>query len=66
MDPYGKTKGQEDRARLMEYVMCTDWDAEQMMEHPVLKSKLRLLTDAIREVFDTDDWTDVRWERFFD
>jgi hypothetical protein len=66
VDPYGKTKGQEDRARLMEYVMCADWEAEQMMKHPVLKAKLQLLSDAIDKVFDTDDWTDVRWERFFD
>jgi len=66
VDPYGKTKGQEDRARLMEYIMCADWEAEQMMKHPVLKAKLQLLSDAIREVFDTEDWNDVRWERFLD
>ena len=66
VDAYGKTKGQEDRARLMEYVMCADWEAEQMMKHPVLKAKLQLLSDAIREVFDTEAWGDVRWERFFD
>ena len=66
VDPYGKTKGQEDRARLMEYIMCADWEAEQMMKHPVLKAKLQLLSDAVRKVFDTENWTDVRWERFFD
>ena len=65
VDPYGKTNAKEDRARLMEYIMCAEWEAEQMMKHPVLKAKLQLLSDAIREVFDTEDWDDVRWERFF-
>ena len=66
VDPYGKTNAKEDRARLMEYIMCTDWEAQQMMKHPVLKAKLQLLSDAIREAFDTTGWEDVRWERFFD
>ena len=66
VDPYGKTKGQEDRARLMEYMMCTDWDAEQMMKHPVLKAKMQILCDAIRQAFDTEGWEEVRWERFMD
>ena len=66
VDPYGKTNAKEDRARLMEYIMCADWEAEQMMKHPVLKAKLQLLSEAIREVFDTESWEDVRWERFFE
>jgi hypothetical protein len=66
VDPYGKTNAKEDRARLMEYIMCADWEAEQMMKHPVLKAKLQLLSDAIREVFDTEGWENVRWERFFE
>ena len=66
VDPYGKTNAKEDRARLMEYIMCADWEAEQMMKHPVLKAKLQLLSEAIREVFDTEGWDDVRWERFLD
>lgn len=65
VDPYGKTKAQEDRARLMEYVMCSDWDGKEMMEHPVLRAKMQLLCDAIREAFDTDDWDELHWERFF-
>lgn len=64
VDPYGKTKGQEDRARLMEYVMCADWHGEKMMEHPVLRAKMQLLCDAIREAFDTSTWGYVHWERF--
>ena len=66
VDPYGKTNAKEDRARLMEYIMCAEWEAEQMMKHPVLKAKLQILSDAIREAFDTEGWEDVRWERFFD
>ena len=62
----GKTNAKEDRARLMEYIMCADWEARQMMDHPVLKAKLQILSDAIREAFDTEGWEDVRWERFFD
>lgn len=65
VDPYAKTKPQEDRARLMEYVMCTEWDAKMMLEHPVMAEKLRLLCDAIRSVFDTEQWEYVHWERFF-
>ena len=66
VDPYGKTKGQEDRARLMEYVMCADWHGEKMMEHPVLRAKMQLLCDAIREAFDTSTWGELHWERFMD
>lgn len=66
VDPYGKTKGQEDRARLMEYVMCADWHGEKMMEHSVLRAKMQLLCDAIREAFDTSTWGEVHWERFFE
>ena len=65
VDPYGKTKGQEDRARLMEYVMATEWDARMMMEHPILKAKLQILCDAIREAFVSDHWDNLYWERFF-
>ena len=65
VDPYGKTKPQEDRARLMEYIMATDWDAKMMMEHPALKEKAKILADAIREAFDTTSWETVHWERFF-
>lgn len=66
VDPYGKTKGQEDRARLMEYVMCADWHGKKMMEHPVLRAKMQLLCDAIREAFDTSTWGELHWERFMD
>ncbi len=65
VDPYAKTKPQEDRARLMEYVMCFDQHSQKLMEHPAMRAKLRILCDAIRAAFDTESWEDVRWERFF-
>lgn len=66
VDPYGKTKAQEDRARLMEYIMATEWDAKMMLEHPALREKAQILCDAIREAFDAEGWEDVYWERFFE
>lgn len=65
VDPYGKTKPQEDRARLMEYIMCEDAHSEKMLEHPAIREKLQILCDAIREAFDTSTWETVHWERFF-
>ena len=65
VDPYGKTKAQEDRARVMQYVMYENAYSEEMMKHPVLKAKLQVLSNAIREAFDTSGWDAVHWERFF-
>lgn len=64
VDPYGKTNSREDRARLMEYVMCYDMYARSMLKHPAMREKLTILCEAIREVFDTSQWEDVYWERF--
>lgn len=65
IDPYAKTKGEEDRARLMEYIMSTEVEASIIMQVPVLRAKLKLMSQAIRDVFDTEGWEDVYWERFF-
>lgn len=65
VDPYAKINGNEDRARLMEYVMCSDLHARLMLEHPAMREKLQILCDAIRQTFDTENWEDVHWERFF-
>ena len=64
VDPYAKTNAYEDRARLMEYVMCSDY-AEELTQSPAMWAKLYIMADAIRQVFDTSDWQDVYWERFF-
>lgn len=65
IDPYGKINGYEDRARLMEYIMCSDWHSKQILEYPAMRAKLQILCDAIRQVFDTEQWENVHWERFF-
>ena len=60
-----KVNAYEDRARLMEYVMCSDLHAEQMLAYPAMAAKLQILCDAIRTAFDTQNWETVHWERFF-
>lgn len=64
VDPYAKINGNEDRARLMEYIMCSDLHARMLLEHPAMRAKLQILCDAIRQTFDTENWEDVYWERF--
>ncbi|MBR2049071.1 MAG: hypothetical protein IJ960_10800 [Oscillospiraceae bacterium] len=64
VDAYGKTIPQEDRARLMEYIMTSDYTARYLMEAPVLYSKMEMMIAAVRGVFDTDGWQEVHWERF--
>jgi len=65
IDPYAKTKPQEDRARLMEYIMCSKSYARKVASIPALRKKLEILSDAVRQVFDTTDWDVPYWERYF-
>ena len=62
VDPYAKTNPYEDRARLMEYVMCSKY-AEDILESPAMMMKLMIMSDAIRQAFDTEAWESVYWER---
>ncbi len=64
VDAYAKTLPQEDRARLMEYVMTSEQNAVYMMDAPVLYQKMEIMINAVRGVFDTTGWEDVLWERF--
>lgn len=64
VDAYGKTSYQEDRARIMEYVMTSDYTARYLMEAPVLYDKMAMMIRAVRGVFDTTGWSEVHWERF--
>ena len=64
VDPYAKTNAYEDRARLMEYVMSNGY-ADELMKAPAMQMKLAIMADAIRQVFDTTNWQNVYWERFF-
>ena len=65
IDPYGKTKPQEDRARLMEYVMTVEHYAKRICNINALRKKLEIMADAIRQVFDTTGWETPYWERYF-
>ena len=65
VDAYGKTNPYEDRARIMEYIMTSDSYARDMAQAPALRLKLKIMSDAIREVFDTEQWGKPHWERFF-
>ncbi|MCD8340972.1 MAG: hypothetical protein LUC87_02320 [Clostridiales bacterium] len=66
VDSYAQSYDKEDRARIMEYIMADDDTAQALMEYPVIQQKLQIMCDGIRAAFDTEDWTDVYWERFFD
>lgn len=63
VDDYSKTFEGEDRARIMEFFMTRDDDARELIKSPAMKAKLRHMCRAIRAVFDTDGWENVRWER---
>ena len=39
---------------------------QEVLDLEASGAKLQILSDAIREAFDTEGWEDVRWERFFD
>lgn len=65
VDSYGKTKPQEDRARIMEFIMTSERYAREMADIPALRLKLKVMSDAIRQTFDTESWGKVYWERFF-
>lgn len=64
VDAYSRVNGKEDRARLMEYVMADEYYAEELMSCPALYEKMRILCQAVRQVFDTTGWENVHWERF--
>ena len=65
IDPYAKTNPLEDRARLMEYTMCSKSYARKIASIPALRKKLEILSDAVRQVFDTTGWDVPYWERYF-
>lgn len=64
VDAYGKTNPHEDRARIMEYIMTSEL-AGNIAEVPALRVKLQIMSDAIRQVFNTENWSGIHWERFF-
>lgn len=62
VDAYARINPREDRARLMEYVMATD--ATELLRSPALQKKLQIMSNAIREQFDTTGWDKPHWEQY--
>lgn len=65
VDAYAKQNALEDRARLMEYVMAYPYFAEDLVKAPAAAAKLQTMCDGIRAYFDTSNWGDLPWERYF-
>ena len=63
VDNYGCVNRQEDRARIMEYIMTFEQEAQLLIQSPYIRQKLQMMCDAVRSAFDTTGWEDVRWER---
>lgn len=63
VDSYSKVAPGEDRARIMEYAMVHEDEAELMMQSPALRQKLEIMCAAMRRTFDTTGWGTTRWER---
>ena len=64
VDGYSRTFASEDRARIMEFFMTRDDDAQELIKSPAIKKKLQHMSSAVRSVFDDSGWENVRWERF--
>jgi hypothetical protein len=62
VDSYCYTYPKEDRARLMEYIMCGGDTADYLMDCPALRAKLQLMCNGVRYAFDTDGWDTPIWE----
>ena len=57
VDLYGASHGTEDRARLYEAVMSPEvYDSGKVLSSPHLAEKFRIMTEAIRTVWDAPDW----------
>ena len=63
VDNYGCVNRQEDRARIMEYFMTFEDEAQILIQSPFIRQKLQIMCDAVRSAFDTTGWENVRWER---
>lgn len=63
VDNYGCVNRQEDRARIMEYFMTYEEEAQILIQSPFIRQKLQMMCDAVRSAFDTTGWEDLRWER---
>ena len=64
VDTYSCVAATEDRARIMEFFMTHDDEAELLIQSPYIRAKLQIMCDAVRRYFDTAGWGTPRWERF--
>ena len=62
VDSYACVSRQEDRARIMEYLMTREDEAAILLQSPHIRRKLALMNEAVRRAFDTAGWDRVRWE----
>lgn len=63
VDTYSCVAASEDRARIMEFFMTHNDEAELLIRSPFIRQKLQMMCDAVRSTFDTAGWENVRWER---
>ena len=63
VDTYSCVAATEDRARIMEFFMTHDDEAELLIQSPYIRAKLQIMCDAVRRYFDTAGWGTPRWEQ---
>lgn len=63
VDNYSCVNRQEDRARIMEYFMTYEEEAQILIQSPFIRRKLEIMCDTVRRAFDTTGWENVRWEQ---
>ena len=63
VDSYACVDPGEDRARIMEYFMTHDDEAQLLIQSPYIRQKLQWMCAAVRAAFNTAGWENVRWER---
>ena len=66
VDSYSCVAASEDRARIMEFFMAHEEEAQQLIRSPYIRQKLQWMCDAVRQSFDTTGWQNVRWEQLLD
>lgn len=63
VDAYATMNPREDRARIMEYILGAEDEADALAQHPVIRQKLEIMAAAVRAGFDTTGWGVTRWEQ---
>ena len=63
VDAYSTMNPREDRARIMEYILGAEDEADALAQHPVIRQKLEIMAAAVRAGFDTTGWGVTRWEQ---